>query len=369
MHVTQLELRDFRAYEELHHEFGPGTTVLVGENGRGKTTVLEAVAWAATGASFRRVTDAALVREGTPQAIVRMGIRELDGREQILEAEINAVGRNRVLVNHRPMTRDRDRAAFVRVTVFAPDDLELIKDAPARRREYLDGLLTQSAPRYGAARSDFDRVLRQRNALLRAGRRDGPDHATMAVFDEHLVAAAQEVIRGRLRLTDRLLPHVIHGYQALAGRDHQIVGTYVAEWHGAVLGDDGDEIQTALRDALVRRRDQEWARGVTLVGPHRDDWSLTLNGLDARTRASQGEQRSLALALRLGGHALVTELVDEPPVLLLDDVFSELDGFRAEALVASLPVGQTLITTATDVPATIAVEQRIVLRDAGVQRR
>lgn len=367
MFVTELELRDFRVYGELRHTFGSGTTVLVGENGQGKTTVLEAVAWAATGASFRRVTDAALVREGADQAILRMGVREADGREQLLEAEINAVGRNRVLLNHRVLTRDRDRASFVRVTVFAPDDLDLVKGAPVRRREYLDGLLASSAPRYGAARTDFDRVLRQRNALLRAGRRERPDPATLSVFDEQLVAAGRELVRGRLLLTGRLIPHLTSGYRALAGPDHEVAGRYEAEWHDGTLTGDPDEIDAALRAALVRRREQEWARGVTLVGPHRDDWALVVNGLDARTRASQGEQRSLALALRLGGHALVTALVGEPPVLLLDDVFSELDGYRTDALVASLPAGQTIITTATDVPDAIDVEQRIVLRDGGRQ--
>lgn len=361
MFVTKLELRDFRGYAHLEHAFGTGTTVLVGGNGYGKTTVLEAVAWAGTGASFRRVPDAALVRDGTTQAIVRLGVRDAQAREQLLEAEINLTGRNRVLLNRRPLARDRERAGFVRVSVFSPDDLELVKGPPARRREYLDQLLSASAPRYEAARRDFERVLRQRNALLRAGRREQADPATLTVFDDQLVSSAAELLRGRLLLTERLLPHLGAGYRALAGVDHVIGERYEAEWHEGDLSVEVANIEAALEAALERRREQEWARGVTLVGPHRDDWVLTVNDLEARTRASQGEQRSLALALRLGGHALVTELVGDPPVLLLDDVFSELDGDRADALVASLPAGQTLVTTATEVPAAIAVEQRIQL--------
>jgi DNA replication and repair protein RecF len=182
LHVTELELHDFRGYEELQHQFGSGTTVLVGGNGQGKTSLLEAIGWSATGKSFRGAVDATLVRQGCEQAIVRMLAIDNHGREQRIEAEIRASGRNRVLLNGRSLTRNRDRLDFLRITVFAPDDLELVKAGPGRRREYLDDLLAASAPRYRAARADYERVLKQRNALLRGGPRDPDAVSTLVVL-------------------------------------------------------------------------------------------------------------------------------------------------------------------------------------------
>ena len=351
MYLASLELRDFRRYESAHLELGPGVTVIEGLNGAGKTTLLEAAAWVALGRSFRNVADAALVRDHCDTAIVR-AVVEHNGRRQTLDAELRAAGRNRVVVNGHPLARTRDRLDILRVTIFAPDDLALVKGGPAERRAYLDDLLVTLAPRYEAARADYERVLRHRNALLKGGAR-GPDATTtLDVFDEQLARAGGELVRGRLRLVDRLAPAVTEAYARLAGRSAAIEGHYEAEWAGSSPLDPA-EADARLHEALTGLHGKEIDRGVTLAGPHRDEWRLTLDGLDTRTHASQGEQRSLALALRLAGHQVATETLDAAPVLLLDDVFSELDQQRAVALAHALPEGQTLVSTAHALPGAV----------------
>jgi DNA replication and repair protein RecF len=364
VHLSSLEVTDFRCYRNVGLVLPDGVTVLVGANGEGKTSLLEAAGWVATGRSFRGVPDAALVRAGAGSAILRAEVVD-DGRRQSLDAELRAAGRNRVLLNHHPLTRARDLLGLLRVTVFAPDDLQLVKGGPAERRHYLDELLVAIAPRYEAARSDFDRVLRHRNALLRGHAHDADALATLDVFDEQLVTAGGELVRGRIGLADRLLPAVDESYRLLSGDDAPTIGArYEAEWApGWSQGPASPaEVEALLRDALAARRRQEQERGVTLVGPHRDEWRLTIRGLDGRTHASQGEQRTLALALRLAGHRVCSEIVGSAPVLLLDDVFSELDEQRALALVKHLPSGQTLVTTAGSVP--VGVEPDLCLRVA-----
>jgi DNA replication and repair protein RecF len=364
--VTELQLHDFRCYESVELKLPAGVTVVFGANGQGKTSLLEAVGWAATGRSFRGVPDAALVRTGAEQAIVRATVEDA-GRTQLLEAELRAHGRNRVRLNRHPLARARDLLGLMRVTVFAPDDLQLVKGGPAERRGYLDDLLVAITPRYEAARADYERVLRQRNALLRHGV-SGPDGpSTLEVFDAQLVKAGGELVRGRLGLVARLVDPVADAYRALAGGTGNISAVYEAEWAEGAVPSDAESVEELLRVALDARRRQERDRGVTLVGPHRDEWRLTIDELDARTHASQGEQRTLALALRLGGHRVCTELVGQSPVLLLDDVFSELDARRAAALVEHLPASQTLVTTASSLPKGVHPEQRLRVADGKLE--
>jgi len=362
--VGHLWLDDFRCLRGIDLELDPGLTVIHGANGQGKTSLLEAIAWIASSHSFRGVTDAPLVRNGSDYAIVRAEIMD-DDRVQLFEAELRASGRNRIQCNKRTVTRSRDLHGLLRVAVFAPDDLELVKGGPSARRLYLDELLGMLAVRYDAARVDLERVLRQRNALLRSGMRDESASTTLDVLDEQLVRAAAELVRGRLQLVDRLGPAANAAYAGLAGDGRIVAETYEAEWApGPLGGGDTDAVEGFLRDAVAARRRAEIDRGMTLVGPHRDDWKLTIDGLDARTQASQGEQRCLALALRLAGRGVVHELTGTPPVLLLDDVFSELDARRSSALVRNLPSGQTLLTTAGEIPSDVEPDQ--VLRiDAG----
>ena len=364
MHLAALELSDFRRYDHAHLALGPGVTAIEGPNGAGKTSLLEAAAWVALGRSFRGVPDAALVRDGATAAIIRAVVED-DGRRQTLDAEIRTAGRNRVRVNGHPLARTRDRLDVLRVTIFAPDDLGLVKGGPAGRREYLDDLLVALTPRYEAARSDYEKVLRHRNALLKGGARGADAMSTLDVFDEQLARAGAEIVRGRLLLAERLEPELRAAYERLTGRAASIVGRYEADW--APDGVDPDAAASMLRDALARLRPREIERGVTAVGPHRDEWRLLLDGLDTRSHASQGEQRCLALALRLGGHEVLRSAIDASPVLLLDDVFSELDEHRAGALAAALPAGQTLITTATTLPRLLRPELHLRV-DAGVVR-
>jgi len=361
VHLAGLWLTDFRCYEEATLRFPPGVTVICGANAQGKTSLLEAVGWAATGKSFRGVPDRALVRTGCDAAILRAEV--VDGaRVQLLEAEIRASGRNRVQLNSNAVQRTRDLVELMRVTVFSPDDLQLVKGGPAGRRDYLDDLLAALSPRYDAARVDYERVLKQRNALLRGGLRGDDAVGTLDVFDLQLAAAGAELARGRVKLLERLVSAVTDAYAELAGERTPITTAYEAEW--AAEGLDAADLGQALLDAFASHRRAEVDRGVTLVGPHRDEWHLFVGGMESRTHASQGEQRTLALALRLGGHRLCTELTGTSPVLLLDDVFSELDDQRAVALVAHLDAGQTLVTTAGTVPRGIAAD-RMLRVDAG----
>jgi len=364
--VGRVWLADFRCFTDVDVTLAPGLTAIHGENAQGKTSLLEAVGWIARARSFRGVSDAALVRMDSNQAVVRAEVTTGE-RMQLFEAEIRAAGRNRVLCNKQVVARTRDLHDLLRVSVFAPDDLALVKDGPAGRREYLDDLLTMLATRYDAARVDFERVLKQRNALLRGGGRDNEAHTTLAVFDDQLVRAAVELVRGRLRLIERLVPATAEAYAALAGATRAVGMVYEAEWAGGPLeSDDAGDLESRLRSALEQRRRAELDRGLTLVGPHRDELRLEIGALDARTQASQGEQRTLALALRLAGHGLVTDLTGVAPVLLLDDVFSELDPNRAGALVRNLPPGQTIVTTAGALPVGIAPEQRLRLHGGQV---
>ena len=359
MRVTALSLVDFRCYHAASLDLPAGVTAVVGGNGAGKTSLLEAVGWAALGKSFRGVGDGALVRVGADQAVLRVQVDSDDGeRHRSVEAEVRAVGRNRILVDHHPITRTRDLLGCLRVTVFAPDDLALVKGGPAGRREYLDDLLVTTAPRYHATRADYDKVLRHRNALLKGDVRGAEATSTLEVFDEQLVTAGSELVIGRLRLVGQLAPALDAAYRALAPSTSPIGARYEAEWADGATPDP-DAVSERLRAALVARRRQELDRGLTVVGPHRDEWRLEVGGFDSRTQASQGEQRTLALALRLAGHRLAAEILGEHPVLLLDDVFSELDPERSDALVDELPPGQTIVTTAGALPAGVHPEHQV----------
>jgi DNA replication and repair protein RecF len=367
--LAHLWLTDFRGHQDSEVEIGPGITVFAGGNAQGKTSVLEAVGWLARMSSFRAAPDSALVRVGCEKAIVRAEIvpanRGSDVRPDLIEAEIAAAGRNRVLLNRKPLPRARDLLGSLRITVFAPDDLRLVKAGPAERRTELDDLLLSLSPRYDAVQSDYERVLKHRNAWLRTWSR-ADDPATLDVWDEQLVRAGSELVRGRLKLLDRLAAPLGKAYGDVAGAAADVSGAYEASWARELLGEAGDvildesrldDVAPLLTEAVARSRSADLERRLTLVGPHRDDWRLSIDGLDARRYASQGEQRSLALAVRLAGHVVISDVVGEPPVLLLDDVFSELDETRANNLVAHMPIAQALVTTAGTLPPGLPAER------------
>lgn len=340
MRLDRVWLSDVRSYSGAEVRLAPGLTALLGDNGQGKTNVLEAVAWLATLSSFRGAPTEAMVRRGSDRAIIRAE-GEREGRPILIEAELVASGRNRVLVNRQPLKRARDLLGVLRVTVFSPDDLELVKGGPGERRRFLDDALVASHTRYDALRSDVDRILKQRNALLKGagGRLDESAAFTLDVFDAKLVESGGALASARQNLLARLVPVLTEAYEAVAHGSADIGATYQAEWAGV-----------GLAEALVASRRDDLRRGVSTVGPHRDDVVLDISGMPARTHASQGEQRSLALALRLAAHRVVTEVTGSSPVLLLDDVFSELDPERSQALLANLPDGQTLLTSASGLP-------------------
>ncbi len=357
MRLSRLWLTDFRNYQAAEVELAPrGLTVVVGGNGEGKTNLVEAAAYLATLTSFRGAPSEALVRTGCSSAVVRAEGRR-GGRELLVEAEIAASGRHRVLVNRRPLRRSADLLGAVRVSLFSPDDLELVKGGPAGRRRFLDDALVSLHPRHAAVRSEVERVLRQRNALLKQchGRLGATEVATLDVWDAKLAAAGEALALARHELVHTLEPAVCKVYDQLAGTAAEVGVAYERSW------------SSPLVDALAAARSDDVRRGLTTVGPHRDEVRLAIAGLPARTHASQGEQRCLALALRLAAHAAVTEAVGEPPLLLLDDVFSELDADHRAALVAHLPAGQAILTTVGDVPPEARPELTVRVHDGGVQ--
>jgi DNA replication and repair protein RecF len=295
-------------------------------------------------------------------------LAEREGRELLIEAQIQPSGRSRVLVNRQPLRRARDLLGSLRVSVFTPDDLAIVKDGPGERRRFLDDALVSLHPRNDERRGAVDKVLRQRNALLKqtAGRLDEAAAFTLDVWDAKLAEASAALAAARLDLLGRIAPVLGATYDALARRPARVAARYEAAWlplAGAAPGVDGEDVAgapatslpeadlaAALAAALATARSDDVRRGVSTVGPHRDEVALSIGGAPARTQASQGEQRTLALALRLAAHHVVTAAVESPPVLLLDDVFSELDPERSAALLAHLPAGQTLLTTASSLP-------------------
>lgn len=342
MLVRRLWLEDFRSYGQAEVVLEPGVTVVVGANGQGKTNLVEAVAYLATLDSFRGAPPEAMIRAGADRAVVRAEIVHDDGRVVLVEAELVRTGRNRVLVNKQRLARARDLLGVLRVTVFSPDDLALVKGSPGERRRYLDDLLVALHPKHDKLRTDLERILRQRATLLKqaGGRLTDEIAFTLDVWDAKLSEVGEALGAARARLVDDLAPLVSRAYGTVAGETVPVTLTYDPPWRAA-----------GLPAALAAVRTDDVRRQVTTVGPHRDDVELVLAGLPARTHASQGEQRSLALALRLAGHHLVTDRVDEPPLLVLDDVFSELDPDRSAALLGALPAGQVLLTTASGLPA------------------
>jgi len=430
VHLTRLALTDFRSYASVDVTLGPGVTIFGGPNGEGKTNLVEAVGYVATLASHRVSADAPLIRRGAEQAIIRAGLTDAT-RDNLVEIELNPGRANRVRLNRVPLPRPREVLGQLRTVLFAPEDLALVKGDPGERRRFLDDLLVAMAPRYAAVRADYDRVLKQRTALLKSAgpkaassraassrtassqtgsSRAGPGGgirdaqareavtSTLDIWDAHLARVGAELVVAREHLVDAVRPHVERAYLAVAGGGEGTAAqdgpdskagaaiSYRRSHRGAaqdrgaaeegasgeiVRGDEGNDgggperyghkervraAEAGLRAALAEVRDSELERGVCLAGPHRDELELSIRGLPARGYASHGESWSLALALRLASFELL-RAGREDPVLILDDVFAELDAGRRERL-ARLVAGaeQVLVTAAVpdDVPAVLA---------------
>jgi DNA replication and repair protein RecF len=360
MYVRRVELTDFRSYERVAVDLDPGVTVLVGQNGMGKTNLIEAVGYVATLDSHRVATDAPLVRAGATSAVIRCAIVH-EGRELLVELEIVPGKANRARLNRSPVRRPREVLGALRMVLFAPEDLELVRGDPSERRRYLDDLLVARQPRYAGVRADYDRVVKQRNALLRTayltrkvGGSRGQDLSTLAVWDQHLAHHGAELLAGRLELVSALAPHLTKAYDAVAAGRSSASIAYASRL-GEFLAPDRPALQEALLASLAERRPAETERGVTLVGPHRDDLTLSLGDLPAKGYASHGESWSFALALRLAAYDLLRSDGIEP-VLVLDDVFAELDAGRRERLAALVSEAAQLIVTCAvpeDVPGTL----------------
>ncbi|MFI8390462.1 DNA replication/repair protein RecF [Streptomyces sp. NPDC085540] len=356
MHVSHLSLADFRSYARAEVPLDPGVTAFVGPNGQGKTNLVEAIGYLATLGSHRVSSDAPLVRMGADRAIIRAAVTQGE-RQQLVELELNPGRANRARINRSSQVRPRDVLGIIRSVLFAPEDLALVKGDPGERRRFLDELVTARSPRMAAVRSDYERVLKQRNTLLKSAamaRRHGGrslDLSTLDVWDQHLARAGAELLAQRLDLIATLLPLADKAYEQLAPGGGPLGLAYKSSAGEPV--DSGaartrEALYEVLLAALAEVRKQEIERGVTLVGPHRDDVVLRLGELPAKGYASHGESWSYALALRLASYELLRSEGSEP-VLILDDVFAELDARRRERLAELVAPGeQVLVTAAVD---------------------
>ena len=375
MHVTHLSLADFRSYARVEVPLDPGVTAFVGPNGQGKTNLVEAVGYLATLGSHRVSSDAPLVRMGADRAIIRANVRQGE-RQQLVELELNPGKANRARINRSSQVRPRDVLGIVRTVLFAPEDLALVKGDPGERRRFLDELVTARSPRMAGVRSDYERVLKQRNTLLKSAalaRRHGGrtmDLSTLDVWDQHLARAGAELLAYRLDLVHALQPLADKAYEQLAPGGGPLALEYrgsIGERMATASGREG--LFEALMEALTESRKQEIERGVTLVGPHRDDLVLKLGQLPAKGYASHGESWSYALALRLASYDLLRADGNEP-VLVLDDVFAELDEKRRARLAELVAPGEQVLVTAAvddDVPG-VLVGARYVVQDGLVER-
>ena len=352
MWVRSVGLTDFRSYAEVDVDLAPGVTTFIGSNGQGKTNLVEAIGYVATLGSHRCATDAPLVRSGADLAVIRCIVS--DDREVLVEIAITPGKANRARINRSPVPKVRDVLGILRTILFAPEDLALVKGDPSDRRAFLDDLLVQRTPRFAGVRADYDRVLKQRNALLKsaaAARRASPDEMqrTLEVWDEQLAEHGSALLAARLGLLDDLVGGVREQGRMIAGEGSADLGL---RYTSSLSDDDLPRDRELLRDALMRRiserRRDELDRGITLVGPHRDDLQILLGANPAKGYASHGESWSIALALRLAAFDLLrSDGID--PVLILDDVFAELDRARRERLAERVQdATQVLITAAVD---------------------
>ncbi|MGH8774524.1 MAG: DNA replication/repair protein RecF [Jiangellaceae bacterium] len=381
MYLSHMSLTDFRSYPSVELPLEPGVTALIGPNGQGKTNLVEAVAFLATLSSYRVAQDAPLVRLGSERAVVRGNVVR-DERSTLIEIEIAPGRANRARVNRSPVPRPRDVLGLLRTVLFAPEDLALVKGEPSDRRRFLDDLLVARAPRFAGVRADYDRVLKQRNALLksagsavrasRGGSGEVPDLRTLDVWDSHLATAGAELLAARLELVEGLRPLVAKSYDEVAdgiARGEARLDYKSSLGPDVALSADREVLAAALLETTGRLRREEIDRGVSLVGPHRDDLVLGLGPMSAKGYASQGESWSFALALRLASYELL-RAHDDDPVLLLDDVFAELDGGRRDRLARLVGRAEQVVVTAAvaaDVPEVLA-GARVDVMDGELRR-
>ncbi|AOT02921.1 DNA replication/repair protein RecF [Arthrobacter sp. U41] len=400
MYLEQLSLTDFRSYAQVELSLEPGVTVLVGSNGIGKTNLMEAVGYLATLSSHRVSSDAPLLRFGTERALIRAKLVRGE-QSTVLELEINSSRANRARINRSNPVRARDILGICQTVLFAPEDLALVKGDPSSRRRFLDELLVSLIPRHAATRSDYDRVLKQRNALLksaRAGKFSSGHEATLDVWDQHMARAGAELLHARLELVERLRPHLKNAYAQLTDGSKEAGAIYRSTLQGA-LDDDGaapapaagpgagtagpaedlrllsvDELTERYVKAFAASRRRELERGISLVGPHRDELELVLGMAPAKGYASHGETWSMCLSLRLASYYVMIDDArtgGSAPILILDDVFAELDVQRRRKLAAIVSGAEQVLVTAAvedDIPAELA-GRRVTVIPGGIDEQ
>ncbi len=373
MLVKHISLANFRNYETAEVSLSPGVNLLVGPNGQGKTNLVEAIRYLSTLSSHRVAGYLPLIRHARPeieQAVIRV-LANHDGRDALLEVELNRSSPNRARINKASATRLRDVLGYVNTVTFAPEDLDIIKKDPSNRRAFIDELLVQVSPRFSGVFTDYERVLKQRNTLLRTARQTsakGTALSTLDAWDESLVKFGAEIVAARVALVERLRPLLTEAYQAIAIANNEpriltkssLVGTTLVDEEdtGALENIESSnvaEVEEMFRAKLAQIRQNELERGITMVGPHRDDLVLMLSNLPAKGYASHGESWSFALALRLASiNLLRAETRSGDPILILDDVFAELDAGRRSRLAELVASNEQVIITAAvgeDVPA------------------
>ena len=371
MQIRGLRLTDFRNYAEAGVQFSPGLNLVVGRNGQGKTNLLEAINVLSGLGSHRGAAGEAMVRQGAERAVLS-GTGSAGGRDVRVDAEVKRTGGTRLLVNRVAVERmsASSSAGMLVAVAFSPDDLVIIKGGPEERRRLLDQGAARVRPLGATERQEFERVLRQRTGLLKAAPNSQRALATLDVWDESFARAGAVVVRNRLAVLDRLRPEVLRRYRSVSGQAGEVSVEYKASWlEPGTASEEG--LRAALFDALAKARSRDLERGVSTVGPQRDDVEVLLEGADARLFASQGEQRTLALSLRMAERDLVAANRGEDPILLLDDIFSELDEVRRGHLVEMVAASGQTIATATSgagwplaASQTLTVEAgRVVVRD------
>ena len=365
MQISKLALHDFRNHENLELDFLSGATTIIGRNGRGKTNIVEAVHYLATLGSHRVSQDGPLVRNGLLSAQINALVKKHNRQAQV-ELTINYPGTNKVLLNQSQLSRPRDLLGLVTTVIFSPEDLELVKGEPTSRRKFIDEFSTLLTPKFINTRSEYERTLKQRNTLLKSlGRRPPSQQAqdTLDAWDEQLIIHGSNLVSTRLMNLKKLTPKIIEFGKTISGNTEPLEVDYLSSW---LLKDTFEltEIKNVFRENLKLKFKDELDRGVTLVGPHRDDLEIKLSNMPAKGYASHGQSWSIAIALRLAAFDVLREH-DDDPILILDDVFAELDEKRRKRLIQAIDgVEQTLITAAVveDIPKELLSNQ-ILLED------